>query len=93
LSGFSKDLYRTIKGRRQGANVGHAIRALLAQPIPRSFDEHGWTDSHLGFDYRKLEQEIGREGFTVRKRHCLPWRALGTLLNNEIYFICSREGS
>ena len=92
LSGFAKNVYRTFKGNRQGAGLAHALRALLHVPIPRAFDEHGWTDSHLGFDHRGLEREIGGRGFAVQHRRHLPWGVLGTVLNNEIYFICSRRG-
>lgn len=90
VSGFAKNVYRTAKGRRQGANWALAIRALLARPIPRKFDEEDWTDSHLGFDHRTLERQIQRRGFSVVRREYLPWPALRAMLNNEVYFICSR---
>ena len=89
FSGLLKNLYRTLKGNRQGARLVYAIRSLFGLPIPRVFDEHGWTHSHLGFSHQDLKMRIQSYGFKVNEKRCLPWPILGASLNNEVYFICS----
>ena len=90
LSGFLKNIYRSAKGGRQGASVGIACRTLLGQSIAREFDEHGWNGSHIGFEHREFKNTLESHGLSVLASRCLPWKYLGTVLNNEIYFICSK---
>ena len=87
-AGFAKNVYRTLKGNRQGATWGRAFRSLLRRPIERKPLETGWISSHLGFDSGEFAALLARTGFTIERRRYLPWPRLGQALNNEVYFIC-----
>lgn len=93
LSGFLKSLYRLAHGGRQGASVAKAFKSLLGVKIARQMTDVEWFGSHTGFEHRRLRDQIEAAGFRVRRSHCLPFPVLGTLLNNEIYFVCSRAPS
>ena len=88
LSGFAKNVYRTFKGRRQGATWGRAFRSLFRRPIEREALASGWIGSHLGFDSAEFAKMLARIGFVVEERRFLPWPRIGRVFNNEIYFIC-----
>lgn len=92
LPGLIKNAYRVARGGRQGATVGKALKSLLALSIPRANDERGWIGSHIGFDYAYFRDMLDYGGFEVIRQNCLPFQKLNCVLNNEVYFICRRNG-
>lgn len=90
-SGFFKNVYRTIKGHRQHATFGRALKSLTSSMIPRAADPSGWIGSHIGFDTLYFTEQLRYGGFDVRDRRYLPWPVLGSWINNEVYFICERN--
>ena len=88
LSGFAKNLYRTVKGNRQEATVGKAFRSLFSRPIERRADVPNWIGCHLGFDHTAFAAQLPRNGFAIERRMFQPWPRLGATLNNEVYYIC-----
>lgn len=89
LSGFFKSLYRIANGGRQSASVANALKSLFRLKITRKETDVEWYGSHTGFDYADLRGRIEGSGFRVRRSRCLPLPVLGSILNNEIYFVCS----
>lgn len=88
LSGFIKNIYRCVKGGRQNATVGRAFKSLFNLWIPRPHFSNGVIWSHLGFDHRSFSEYLPLGGYRVDRKVCLPAKPLGSLLNNEIYYIC-----
>jgi cyclopropane fatty-acyl-phospholipid synthase-like methyltransferase len=90
--GLVKNLYRLVKGRRQGATFLKAIKSFFSIPILRARHQIGWIGSHIGFDHSYFLDMLDYGGFEVTKRACLPLSKLGPNFNNEVYFICKRNG-
>jgi hypothetical protein len=89
LSGFLKSLYRMVHHDRPGRpSVANAFRSLFGLPIERKVTDVEWFGNHTGFDYRRLRVQLERSGFRVERLQCLPFPMLGSVLNNEIYFVC-----
>jgi SAM-dependent methyltransferase len=91
-TGFSavlKNLFRWSKGGRQGANPKRILQTALSLPVEREWVD-GWCGSHIGFNHMRFRKVLAAKGFRIQRTHCLPLRVVGSLLNNEIYFICTR---
>lgn len=88
FSGFAKNIYRCTKGGRQNATVGKALKSLFNIPIPRASSKEGVVWSHIGFDHRGFSEFFPLVGLKVVSTACLPFHFTGTILNNEIYYIC-----
>lgn len=88
LSGFSKNIFRWLHGRRQNATLGRAIKSLFGLWIPRASAPRGWIGSHIGFDATAFSELFRYGGFDIVKRHYLPFPYLRGVLNNEVYFVC-----
>lgn len=91
ISGFVKNSYRLMKGRSQRATFSKLLRSLFAIPIPRAHDKNGWIGSHIGFDHNYFREMLDYGGFTAKEVKCLPVPITGSVVNNEIYFICRRN--
>jgi 2-polyprenyl-3-methyl-5-hydroxy-6-metoxy-1,4-benzoquinol methylase len=88
LSGFIKNIYRVVKGGRQGATIGRALKSLLGLYIPRASAPRGWIGSHIGFDAKAFSELFGYGGFIAVETYHLPFPVLGEMLNNEVYYVC-----
>jgi SAM-dependent methyltransferase len=88
LSGFAKNLYRTLRNNRQRATIGRAFKSLLSIPVLRAHHHSGWIGSHIGFDYVYFKEMLQYNGFYVSSFNCLPWPLMGRIFNNEIYYLC-----
>ncbi len=93
MPGLVKNLYRTIKGNRQNATLGRAIKSFYSGFIPRANDPTGWIGSHIGFDCLYFKEQLRYGGFDVINTRYLPWNPGGSFANNEAYFICKRNKS
>lgn len=91
FSGFFKNIYRVIKGGRQGATIGIAFQSLFGIAIDRVASPIGWMGSHIGFDIKNFKRRLDYGGYMEIDAGYLPWPALGKLFNNEKYFICKRN--
>lgn len=89
LSGFFKNIYRYVLGRRMGANLGSIFGALFGAKLPRMFTASGWTPSHIGFRESDLINALEMKKFKVKKGNCVPFKVTGRTFNNESYLICS----
>ncbi|OAF02541.1 hypothetical protein AYJ54_26530 [Bradyrhizobium centrolobii] len=89
LSGFLKALYRLRRHGRQQATFANALRALFGLSIHREMTDIEWYGHHTGFSHERFRRKLQAAGFEVKRTRCLPFRRLGTVLNNEIYFTCS----
>lgn len=89
LSGFLKSIYRMAHGGRQNANIMSAFKSLFGIKIDRHTTDVEWYGPHTGFNHQRLRGRLESNGFMVRRSHCLPFPTLGSVLNNEIYFVCS----
>jgi SAM-dependent methyltransferase len=87
FSALAKNLYRCLKGGRQGATLARTWRTALSLPVERQWED-GWCGSHLGFSHRRFAQMLAAAGFTIERTHCLPLHVTGAIFNNEIYFVC-----
>lgn len=88
-SGFLKSIYRMAHAQRMGAGLLNALRSLFGLNIQRTTSDVEWFGSHIGFNHRRLMEHLESRGFMVRRTQCLPFPILGTVLNNEVYFVCS----
>ena len=93
LSGFLKSIYRTAHGGRQSASIAQAFRALFSMKIERKVTDVEWYGAHTGFSHIRLREILKHKGFRISNTFHLPFPALRSLLNNEIYFVCQRGGS
>jgi SAM-dependent methyltransferase len=88
-SGFLKSIYRMAHGGRQGASIANAFKALFGLKINRQTTDVEWYGAHTGFNHSSFRLQLESSGFKIRKICCLPFPTLGTVLNNEIYYVCS----
>jgi SAM-dependent methyltransferase len=91
-SGFLKNVYRLAHGGRQNVTFGKCLRALVNAKIERRATDVEWFGSHVGFSHTVLAEMLKQHGFLVQRTCCLPFPKFGTVLNNEIYFVCSIQG-
>jgi 2-polyprenyl-3-methyl-5-hydroxy-6-metoxy-1,4-benzoquinol methylase len=89
-SGLIKNLYRTAKGMRHPASVRNALLTLVAAPVERQTTDVGWFGDHTGFRHGKFKAALRARGFQIHKTHHLPFPFMGPVLNNEIYFVCTK---
>ncbi len=89
LSGFIKSLYRMARGGRQNASIPNALKSFFGIKIVRHATDVEWYGHHTGFNHQRLKEQLESAGFKVRRSHYLPFPMFGTILNNEIYYICS----
>ena len=87
-SGFAKQLYRMSKGGRMGASWSTACRALASLPIQRRMTDVEWYGDHTGFDDQLFALTLKSFGFVIDRVSYLPFRWLGRLLNNEVFYTC-----
>lgn len=91
FSGFFKNIYRTLKGNRQGATFSLAFQSLLSIATDRVSSDTGWIGSHIGFDIKSFTKRLDYGGFVEVDAEYLPWPKLGRYFNNEKYYICKRN--
>jgi cyclopropane fatty-acyl-phospholipid synthase-like methyltransferase len=87
-SGFLKSIYRTAHGGRQFASIDQAFRALFNMKLERKVTDIEWYGAHTGFSHLRLRKTLEQAGFGIIKTLHLPFPALRSVLNNEIYFVC-----
>jgi SAM-dependent methyltransferase len=90
-SGFLKSIYRAAHGGRQTASIGQAFRALFNVKIERKVTDLEWYGAHTGFSHISLRKILEQGGFRIIKTIHLPFPALRSVLNNEIYFVCQKS--
>jgi 2-polyprenyl-3-methyl-5-hydroxy-6-metoxy-1,4-benzoquinol methylase len=88
LSGFLKSIYRTAHGGRQSAGIAQAFRTLFNMKIERKVTDVEWHGAHTGFSHTRLREILEHRGFRIIRTFHLPFPALRSILNNEIYFVC-----
>jgi SAM-dependent methyltransferase len=93
MPGFVKNIYRTVRGNRQNATFGRALKSLYSGYIPRANDPTGWIGSHIGFDCLYFQEQLRYGGFDVINTRYLPWNAGKGFASNEAYYICKRNKS
>jgi hypothetical protein len=93
LSGFLKSIYRTAYGGRQSASIAQAFRSLFGMKIERKVTGLEWYGAHTGFSHIRFREILKHKGFRILNTFHLPFPAIRSLLNNEIYFVCQRGRS
>ncbi len=91
LPALVKGIFRMV--RRHGAFdtvPRNIIRAIMghqqpARPISEIAPKIKYHPHHLGFDYRRLEQQL-RAHFEIERKWFSPFPVLGILFNSEVYF-------
>jgi len=93
-SGFpalAKNTFRFTKRRMYpDLNVGSYVRTFLGLPAQRSAGSLSGLNyffHHIGFNFREFEKELATQ-FLIKRRYCSPLDALGSGLNNTIYYSC-----
>jgi SAM-dependent methyltransferase len=89
-SGFFKNLYRVSKRIGYPVTVRNAFLSLVGAPIERKITDVEWFGHHTGFSHTAFRRILLDNGFKIRRTHHLPFPVLGGVLNNEIYFVCSK---
>lgn len=98
LPGFFKQTYRLVMAkltgaawRSHGARWSSAWRMLVGAKVPRARAIPGvdYYFPHAGFRHRDFARALRQHGYRIERTHCLPFPALGAVLNNEIYYVCS----
>ena len=92
LPALIKGMFRMV--RRFGAFDAHPLNILRASlgrpPTPRPVKEiapgFSYHFHHVGFDHRELESLLARR-FEIVSRWFSPARALGPVLNSEVYYL------
>ena len=87
-SGFLKSFYRIARGGRQSASVDQAFRALFNMKLERKVTDIEWYGAHAGFSHLRFRKVLEQGGFRIIKTLHVPFPALRSVLNNEIYFVC-----
>jgi hypothetical protein len=89
LSGLLKVAYRmTMDSRRVGQTSLNAVAAALGRRIDRKLSGPGYYAHHTGFSHSRFRQTLELSDFRIQRTRCLPFSFAGTVLNNEVYFIC-----
>jgi trans-aconitate methyltransferase len=89
-SGFLKSIYRAAHGGRQSASIAQAFRALFNMKLERKVTDVEWYGAHTGFSHIRFRKILEQGGFRIIKTLHLPFPALRSVLNNEIYFVCQK---
>jgi SAM-dependent methyltransferase len=89
-SGFLKSMYRVAHGGRQSASIDQAFRALFNLKFERKVTDVEWYGAHTGFSHVRFRKTLEQGGFRIIKTLHLPFPALRSVLNNEIYFVCRK---
>jgi SAM-dependent methyltransferase len=89
-SGFLKSMYRVAHGGRQSASIDQAFRALFNMKFERKVTDVEWYGAHAGFSHVRFRKTLEQGGFRIIKTLHLPFPALRSVLNNEIYFVCRK---
>ena len=89
LSGLLKVAYRmTMDGRRVGQTLPNAVASALGRKIDRKLTGPEYYAHHTGFNHSRFRHALELSGFRIQRTRCLPFWFAGTVLNNEVYFIC-----
>jgi hypothetical protein len=89
LSGLLKIAYRlTMDGRRVGQTLPNAVASALGRKIERRLTGPEYYHHHTGFNHSRFRHALELSGFRIQRTRCLPFWFAGTVLNNEVYFIC-----
>lgn len=98
-----KQLFRALAAWRGHGDYQHRetysprelVAATFARPRLARAEYHVETPSgplrycgHKGFDWRVLERELA-ERFTIEQRLFTPLGPLGSMLNSQVWFVCS----
>ncbi len=92
LSALFKNLVRVLIGQtHESSSLMNFTRATFGRcgHIPR-VSRNGYIDSHLGFDYRKLEQELLHHGWKMQRRVFSPLPWAGGLFNSQVFYKLQR---
>lgn len=96
LPALLKNTFRLWNPKAHHLTVQNYFKAFLGQPIARKagklHPDLKYIFPHVGFDYRRFEQMLGKY-FNIRERRFSPTPLFGSLLNNEVYYICERGHS
>ena len=90
MSGFLKSIYRLAYGGRGAGSVAQAFRSLFGMKIERKVTDVEWYGAHTGFSHIRLREILKQKGVCILNTFYLPFPAIRSLLNNEIYFVCQR---
>ena len=91
-----KGVFRMTRSRgTYDANIRNIVRAALGfpprdRPVAEIMESTPYYYEHLGFDHRKLRQQL-QEQFLVRRTVGSPAKLLPTWLNSELYFLLQKR--
>ena len=89
LSGLLKLAYRmTMDSRRVGYALPDAVAAAFGRKIDRRQTWPEYYHHHTGFSHSRFRRVLELSGFRIQRTRCLPFWFAGTVLNNEVYYIC-----
>jgi hypothetical protein len=89
LSGLLKVAYRmAMDSRRVGQTLPNAVAAALGRKIDRKLTGAEYYAHHTGFNHSRFRHALELSGFRIQITRCVPIWFAGTVLNNEVYFIC-----
>lgn len=97
LPALYKGIFRMT--RRYGdfdATLGNILKATFGfppqhRPVREITTGFSYHFHHLGFDYRRFRELLGRNRFIILKQSASPLPALGTWINPELYFVVRKK--
>ena len=92
ISGLLKNLIRIfLRQTHPDTTLKNIIKAVIGLKISRKSDSLGYIDSHIGFNYKTLEAQLIKSGFSIVDSHTSPSR-LPILRNfaSQKFLVCKR---
>lgn len=90
-----KNTFRFAHNRHyDNLSLGNYVKTFLGLPVARNHSQKlenvEYIFSHIGFDYRKFPSQISNY-LKTESRLCSPFPFLGPMLNNTIYYTCTKN--
>jgi len=85
LSSIFKNSVRFfVKQQHGNSSFKNIIRSVFSLPINRNDTEY--INSHIGFNYKNLEQVFKNERLQLKSKHYSPFKFLYGMLNSQVFY-------
>jgi len=87
FSSLLKNITRVIlRHLEKDTSFKNIFRAFFALPIKRSKTDM-YISSHIGFNYKKLEEVFAQENLIIKKRDYSPLKLFKAYINSQVFYV------
>lgn len=91
LSSLLKNGFRVLfKQREKDTSYKNIYKALFIVKVNRS-QKGDYINSHIGFNYKKLEELILKEGFIIDRKEFSPIGFLRSFINSQVFYVLKNK--